>query len=81
MWKWLLEKVMHYIIGKDIFGKIQKLVLEVGMNSELTGDQKREKVLEEAKAVGNDFATHMLNLAIEAAVTLMKDKTEQVTKS
>jgi len=74
MWKWLLDKVMNYIIGADIFGKIKDLVNNVALNDKLTGAQKREKVIAEAKELGIDFASHMLNLAIEAAVVLMKEK-------
>jgi len=74
MWKWLLDKVMNYIIGKDVFGKIKDLVNNVALNNELSGAQKREKVIAEAKELGTDFASHMLNLAIEAAVVLMKEK-------
>lgn len=74
MWQWLLDKVMAYIVGKDIFNKIKTLVAEVALNPELSGDQKKEKVMSEAKLLGKDFATHMLNLAIEAAVTLLKAK-------
>ena len=74
MWTWLLEKVMNYIVGKDVFGTISRLVETVGLNAELSGSEKREKVVSEVKALGTDFASHMLNLAIEAAVALMKAK-------
>jgi hypothetical protein len=71
----LLQVIMNYIVGKDVFGKIQTLVEEVGNNNELSGAEKREKVLAEAKAMGGDFASHLLNLAVEAAVALVKEKT------
>lgn len=76
VWKWLLEKVMNYVVGKDIFGKIKQLVADVALNSEMTGAEKKEKVLADAKEIGQDFASHMLNLAIEAAVMLLKDKSK-----
>ena len=74
MWKWLLKQVMGFIVGRDVFGKIQTLVSDVALNEKLSGSQKKEKVLKEAKDLGKDFATHMLNLAIEAAVVLLKSK-------
>lgn len=77
MWKWLLRKVMNYMVGADVFGKIQSLVSEVAFNEELSGTEKREKVIGEAKLLGEDFATHMLNLAVEAAVTLMREETDK----
>lgn len=78
MWKWLLRRVMNYMIGADVFGKIQTLVSEVAFNDSLSGAEKREKVIEEAKNLGEDFASHMLNLAVEAAVTLMKEEATTV---
>lgn len=74
MWQWLLKTAINYIVGKDVFGKIQTLVADVALNDELSGAEKREKVLAEAKAIGGDFASHMLNFAVEAAVVLLKEK-------
>jgi len=76
MWKWLLNKVMNYIVGADVFGKIQDLVVEVALDETMSGAQKREKVITEAKKMGQDFETHAINLAVEAAVTLVKAKTK-----
>lgn len=74
MWKWLLEKVMHYIVGKDVFGQVQKLVVAVSADQSISGPEKREKVLAGLKGISGDFAAHMLNLAVEAAVALLKDR-------
>jgi hypothetical protein len=67
-----LKKIVEYLIGKDVFGKIQDLVGTLMLNTELTGDQKRELALSEAKTFGGEFATYLLNLSIEVAVTLLK---------
>lgn len=72
--KWLLEKVMNYLVGKDVFGQVKRLVAEVALNSTLTGAEKKAKVLEGLKDIGEDLANHLINLAIEAAVALLKDK-------
>ncbi len=74
MLNWLLKNVMNYIVGKDIFGKVQKLVTEVALDEKLTGAEKKEKVIASAKALGADITTSALNLAVEAAVKLIKDK-------
>jgi len=74
MWKWLLKKVMNYIVGNDVFGKVQALVAEVALDDTLSGSQKKDKVVTEAKALGQDMKVSAINLAIEAAVTLLKDK-------
>lgn len=74
MLNWLLKNVMNYIVGKDIFGKVQKLVTEVALDEKLTGAEKKEKVIASAKALGVDITISALNLAVEAAVKLIKDK-------
>ena len=74
MLNWLLKNVMNYIVGKDIFGKVKKLVTEVALDEKLTGAEKKEKVIASAKALGADITTSALNLAVEAAVKLIKDK-------
>lgn len=73
---WLLAQIMQYLVGKDVFGQIQKLVAEVAFNTTLTGAEKKAKVLAGLKDVGQDLATHLINLAIEAAVTLLKTKAQ-----
>ena len=74
MLNWLLKNVMNYIVGKDIFGKVQKLVAEIALDEKLTGAEKKEKVITAAKTLGADITTSALNLAVEAAVKLIKDK-------
>ena len=75
MWKWLLKRVMTYIVGNDVFGKTQALVAEVALDDTLSGTQKKEKVLSEAKAFAKDTKTHLVNLAIEASVALIREQT------
>lgn len=74
MWKWLLKKVMGYIVGNDVFGKTQDLVAEVALDDSLSGAQKKEKVMKEVKGFAQDTKSHLVNLAIESAVTLLIDK-------
>lgn len=76
MWKWLLKQVMKSVVSNDTFGKIQTLVVTVSTDESLTGSQKREKVLTEAKSIGAGLQTHMLNLAIESAVVMMKEQSK-----
>ena len=73
MWKWLLRRVLAYIVGNDVFVKIQKLVAEVALDDTLSSTQKREKVLAEAKTFAKNIEIHLINLAIESAVVLMKE--------
>lgn len=77
MQSWLLEKTMYVIIGKDVFGTIQKLVQDVSQNSTLSGAEKREKVVAALSELGLTLALSLLNLAIEAAVVVLKAKFEK----
>jgi len=72
--QFLLSRLMNFIVGSNVFGRIQELVLEVSKEDSLTGQQKREKVSKGLEDLGKDIANHLLSLAIEAAVTLMKTK-------
>lgn len=74
MQSWLLEKTMHVIIGKDVFGTIQKLVRDVSENNTMTGAEKREKVVEALSSLAITLGMSLLNLAIEAAVVVLKSK-------
>lgn len=71
---WLLEQIMSYLVGKDVFGQIKKLVGEVALNTTMSGSEKRTRVLEGLKGIADGLASHLINLAIEAAVTLLKTK-------
>lgn len=75
MWKWLLKRVMGYIVGNDVFGKTQALVAEVALDDTMSGAQKKEKVMKEAKAFAAETKTHLVNLAIEASVALIREQT------
>lgn len=74
MWKWLLKKIMRSAINSDTFDKIETLVIGVSLDTTLSGSEKKEKVLSEAKVIAGDLKTHMLNFAIESAVVLLKEK-------
>lgn len=75
MWKWLLKRVMNYIVGNDVFGKTQVLVESVALDDTLTGAQKKDKVKTEVKKFATEVKSHLVNLAIEASVALVREKT------
>lgn len=78
VFQWLLLQMMNYVVGKNVFGKIQALVVDASNQERLNGQQKREKVFEGLKdlggEIGDDVANHLISLAVESAVTLMKSK-------
>ena len=69
----ILKKTVEWLVGGDLFGFIQKEV-EIINDEDLTGEEKRKRVHEEAKRFFGDTATFFINLAIEVAVILLKDK-------
>lgn len=68
-----LNNIIKWLIGGDVFNFIREAVEAVN-DSSLTGEQKRAKVLADAKAMFGSVATFLVNLAIEAAVTSLKAK-------
>ena len=68
-----LNNIIKWLIGGELFNYIRSWV-EVVNNEDLTGEEKRAKVLAEVKKLGGTVATFLVNLAIEAAVTSLKAK-------
>lgn len=70
----ILEKVVEWLVGGDLFKFIQK---EVGImnNIESSGEEKRKRVQKEVKQFfGDVVAPFFINLAIEVSVVLLKEK-------
>ena len=68
-----LDKVIKWLIGGELFNSIKEMVLNMA-DTELTGEEKRAKVLQEAKSIAGKTASFLLNLGIEAAVVILKSK-------
>ena len=69
----LLERVIKWLIGGAAFDYI-KTSVELINNEDMTGEEKRAKVVEDAKKLFGNLATFLINLAIEVAVTSLKAK-------
>ena len=69
----ILEKITQWLVGGSLFEFVQETVNIVN-NEDLTGSEKRDKVFREAKELFSDVATIFVNLAIEVAVLLLKEK-------
>lgn len=70
----LLQSLVRTIIGALNYERIALLVRDANQ-SPLSGDEKRDLVIEEARSVGLAIGTSLLNLAIEVAVNALKSKT------
>ena len=73
MKSYMLDKVIGWIIGGDIFMDIKNIVMGL-LEEDIPGNEKRAKAIRQAKALGTTLATFLLNLAIEAAVMLAKEQ-------
>ena len=76
MKKYMLEKIVAWLVGGSLFEDIKQVVVTL-MNSEMPGERKREIALRRIKAMAADSATFMLNLAIEAAVVVLKQESNK----
>ena len=73
----MLETATKWLVGGELFAFIVDAVATIS-NEDLTGEQKRTYVLTEAKAMFSGVFTIFVNLAIEVAVLLMKEKLGEV---
>jgi len=71
---YLLDIAVKFIVGKDVFGRIQNVVEKVA-DMDVSGSKKREIVLEELKDIADDGKKYLVNLAIETAVAKLKEFT------
>lgn len=68
-----LNNIIKWLIGGEAFDYIKRSV-ELINNDEMTGEEKRAKVLADTKKLFGNLGTFLINLAIEAAVTILKAK-------
>lgn len=69
----LLQSLVRTIIGALNYERIALLVQDANQSS-LSGDEKRDLVIEEARNIGQAIGMSLLNLAIETAVNALKSK-------
>jgi len=70
---YVLDKVVAWVLGGSMFNQIKDIVSSLS-NMDVPGDVKREQALKQLKMLGYDTATFLINLGIEAAVFLLKEK-------
>ena len=67
-----LNNVVSWIVGFEFFDKVKELVNGLMADDGLTGSEKRTKVINELADWGHNFASFIVNAAIEVAVVLAK---------
>jgi len=70
---YVLDKTITWLLGGDLFSKIKEIVAGL-MDQGIPGDKKREIAERRAKELFGDIATFVVNLAIEAAVFILKSR-------
>jgi hypothetical protein len=68
-----IQQFASFLLSGLTFKRIQRVVANID-NSELSGDQKRQAAFDEARSIGLDLATWLLNLGIELAVAWLKSQ-------
>ena len=74
-----LNKVIAWLLGGELFNQIKSIVAAL-MDSEMPSEQKREIAYRRAKKAAQGVASFMINLAIEAAVFILKAQQGDVKK-
>jgi hypothetical protein len=72
----ILERVVKWLVGGDLFQFISDTVVAVN-DSSISGEEKRAYVLKKAKEFFGDVVTVLANLAIEVAVIALRAKLEK----
>ncbi len=73
-WIAALQTIVKAIIGSLNYETIRMWVLEVDASPQLTGPEKRERVVSECASIAQTVGMALLNLAIEAIVNSIKVK-------
>jgi len=73
MKSYMLNKVIAWLLGGDFFNSIKDIVLALS-SSNVPGSEKRKIAIEKAKKIAGTTAMFAINLAIEAAVFLLKEQ-------
>jgi hypothetical protein len=76
----LLARIVKALIDAKLFEAIQELVILVGTRSDLSGDEKKQFVIERLEQLRGDLSREFqkagrayINFAIESAVVLFKE--------
>ncbi len=68
-----LQRIVIALVGSFNYAKIKDLVLDME-REDLTGTEKRDRVLAECKNIAYVVGGALVNLAIESAVVALRNK-------
>jgi len=69
----IIESFARFILGGILFSRIKRIVSFYSVE-DITGEEKKQRAVEEARGIGIDISSWLLNLAIELAVAWAKTK-------
>lgn len=72
-WIAALQTIVRSLIGALNYERIKQLVVTM-QSTELSGPEKRAKVLEDCQSIAFVVGAALVNLAIETAVNAIKDR-------
>ena len=73
MKSYMLNKVISWLLGGSFFNDVKEIVAGLSA-SNVPGSEKRRIAVEKAKKLAGVTAVFAINLAIEAAVYLLKEQ-------
>lgn len=69
--KQVINVCAHVILGTHVWDTVLELIALAGGNTQLTGQEKHDKVVEDLQHIFKDVGLSLLNLAIELGVTYL----------
>jgi hypothetical protein len=72
MWKWFLKLVLRSLVDSQSLEHIKKLVMMYINDTTLSGAEKKQIVIQQARKDGINIAGYLLNFIIESIVLELK---------
>jgi hypothetical protein len=69
----LLKRVVNWLVGGELFSQIIEIV-EGLANETISSEEKRATAKRRIRAIGSSVSEFLINLALEAAVVILKSK-------
>ena len=76
----ILENIAKWLLGGDLMDFVKNEV-EIINNKDISGEEKRDWVINEAKTFFADASIYLINFAIEVAVLILKAQTGEYDDS
>jgi hypothetical protein len=68
-----LEKATTWVVGGELYNSVKASVAKYVENKEMSGEDKRALVINEAKSIFSDVAAVLINIAIEVAYLVISN--------